>query len=116
MADPTREAEIRASLKIPNEAKSVVFLAQHSHLDWDWLTTFRGYLNEGYDSPTVTDIITRAFALMRAGSGSDTEIPYYYQIAEMGFLKAFIEENPSELSDFGTAIGDRLRIVGGGIT
>ncbi len=69
MANPEREAGIRARLKVPTDAKSVVLLAQNSHLDWDWNAPFRTYLHErGPNEASVTEIFERMFALMRGVS------------------------------------------------
>lgn len=109
------EEEIRYELGIPINAKHVLILSMDAHMDWDWVATFQDYLN-GTDSghSAVTSVINSAFTLMD-GSGPAPST-YYYSICEMGFFEAAVEKNPALLDNFPTAIGDRLRIVGGGVT
>src|ERR1043166_3500709 len=110
------EAEIRAELGIPDKAHHVLILSMDAHMDWDWRATFQEYLT-GINSPepqSVTDIITSAFSCM-AGTGPAPKT-YYYSICEMGFFEGAVQLNPKLMRDFQANIGNRLRIVGGGVT
>jgi alpha-mannosidase len=109
------ESTIRAELGIPDNAQHVLILSMDAHMDWDWLVTFQDYLtgNSSPNSP-VTDIIKSAFSLMK-GSGPAPST-YYYSICEMGFFEGAVQRDPSLTQNFQADIGDRLRIVGGGVT
>src|SRR5262249_57102396 len=61
----------------------------------------------------VESIFSAALDLVTAAHASGTH--YYYSIAEMGFLQRFVEAQPDRL-DALRAVGQDLRIVGGGIT
>lgn len=109
------EEEIRYELGIPATAQHVLILSMDAHMDWDWEVTFQDYLNgQGSGHSAVTSVINSAFSLMD-GSGPAPST-YYYSICEMGFFEAAVRKNPALLDNFPTAIGDRLRIVGGGVT
>ncbi len=109
------EEAIRHELGIPANAQHVLILSMDAHMDWDWVATFQNYLNgQGSGHSAVTSVINSAFSLMD-GSGPAPST-YYYSICEMGFFEAAVEKNPALLDNFPTSIGDRLRIVGGGVT
>lgn len=113
------EASIRASLGIPTGAQHVVFLDQAAHLDWDWLQTFEQYF-QGADSqtPAVKDIFNLAVELVNTPPAPGQQ-PYRYSICEMGFFKRWVEYEQSLGKDPVTQVnsaGNRIRIVGGGIT
>lgn len=112
---PDPEAAIRAELGIPDNAQQVLILSMDAHMDWDWRATFQEYLtgNNSPDSP-VTEIINTAFSCMK-GTGPAPST-YYYSICEMGFFEGAVQLNPSLTQNFRANIGDRLRIVGGGVT
>lgn len=99
---------MRAELGIPATARRVLILSQSSHLDWDWLHTFDTYYQQSVDT-----IFSDAFDLLAQFHGA--ELHYYYSVAEMGFLQHFVDLHP-ELVDTIHAVGNDLRIVGGGIT
>ncbi len=117
---PASEACLRAELGVPPDAKRVVIVAQASHLDWDWRHTFDEY----FEGPLVDmllfirpgpveAIFSDALGLSTASHASGAH--YYYSIAEMGFLQRFVAAQPDRL-DALRAVGQDLRIVGGGIT
>ncbi|MBS1912297.1 MAG: hypothetical protein JST22_09955 [Bacteroidetes bacterium] len=112
------ETTIRQELGIPDNAQHVLILSMDAHMDWDWEVTFQDYLegvpNTFETHSAVTEIIDNAFSLM-SGSGPAPST-YYYSVCEMGFFEGAIQLNPSLLDNFATDIGDRLRIVGGGVT
>jgi len=114
------EACLRAELGIPQEAKRVVIVSQSSHLDWDWRHTFDEYFQGPLTDPllfirpgTVDTILSDALGLMSASHASGAH--YYYSVAEMGYSQRFVEAHPDRLDSL-RAVGQDLRIVGGGIT
>jgi len=114
------EACLRAELGIPQDAKRVVIVSQSSHLDWDWRHTFDEYFQGPLTDPflfirpgTVDTILSDALGLMSASHASGAH--YYYSVAEMGYLQRFVEAHPDRLDSL-RAVGQDLRIVGGGIT
>jgi alpha-mannosidase len=117
---PASEACVRAELGIPPDAKRVVIVSQTSHLDWDWRHTFDEYFQGPLTDPllfirpgTVETIFSDALGLMAASHASGAH--YYYSVAEMGYLQRFVAAQPARL-DALQAVGQDLRIVGGGIT
>jgi len=114
-ADQDLEAAIRTELGIPGSARRVLILSMDAHMDWDWNTTFQGYLTgTGSSHSAVTTIIKSAFSKMD-GTGPAPKT-YYYSICEMGFFEAAVQLNPGLTQNFQAEIGNRLRIVGGGVT
>src|SRR5215468_215608 len=117
---PASEECLRKELGIPPDARRVVIISQSSHLDWDWRHTFETYFAGPLVDPflfllpgTVDTILSDAVGLMTQFHGSG--VPYYYSVAEMGYLARFVEAHP-ELVQPLHAVGQNLRIVGGGIT
>ena len=117
---PASEACLRTELGVPRDAKRVVIVSSSSHLDWDWRHTFDEYFQGPLTDPvlifrpgTVETIFSDALGLMAASHRSGA--PYYYAVAEMGFLQRFVEAKPDRL-DALRAVGQDLRIVGGGVT
>lgn len=102
------ESQIRHRLGIPSNAKRVLILSQSSHMDWDWNETFMDYYNSKVDS-----ILTSATTVL-ATYASKTH-PYYYSIAETGFLQEFWEKHPNQLNSLRQS-NHTLHMVGGGIT
>ena len=125
----TTEEQIRQDLGIPDSATQVIILCSTAHLDWDWLATFDGYYSSdqhfGYTQHAVRDIFTQAAALLDASKNNIAQPcldsnqsqlpPYYYSIAEIAYLKKFADDQPVAFQTLQN-VGDRLRIVGGGIT
>ena len=117
---PASEECLRNELGIPPEASRVVIISQSSHLDWDWRHTFEEYFAGPLVDPllvalpgTVDTILSDAVGLMTQFHG--TGASYYYSVAEMGYLARFVEAHP-ELVEPLRAVGQNLRIVGGGVT
>jgi alpha-mannosidase len=117
---PASEECLRSELGIPPEASRVVIISQSSHLDWDWRHTFEVYFAGPLVDPflfllpgTVDTILSDAVGLMTQFHG--TGVPYRYSVAEMGFFVRFVEAHP-ELIEPLHAVGQNLRIVGGGLT
>ncbi len=111
---------MRRELGIPPDATRVAILSQSSHLDWDWRHTFEEYFAGPLADPllllfpgTVDGILSDAVGLLVDSHGAGTH--YYYSVAEMGFFARFLEAHP-EMADQLRAVGNDLRIVGGGIT
>jgi alpha-mannosidase len=102
------EACVRRELGIPRRARRVLVLSQSSHLDWDWLLPFEEYFQRAVDG-----ILLDALDLMSRFHGARPH--YYYSIAEMGYLQRFVAAHPDLLPAL-RAVGQDLRIVGGGIT
>ena len=120
------EDAIRQELKVPGGAAQVVILSMDAHMDWDWVLNFQSLVMDGnasWNQESANWIIDTAFQYMQ-GIGIPAPVPgssawsnaYYYSICEMGFLRAAVQTNPDMLKDFKSKIGDKLRIVGGGIT
>src|SRR5262245_52346052 len=114
------EACVRAELGIPPGATRVATLSQSSHLDWDWRKTFEDYFSApSLDSllflfpGTVDTVFSDAVGLLSSFHRAGTR--YSYSVAEMGFLQRFVEAHPEALGTLG-AVGQDLRIVGGGVT
>ena len=87
---------------------------------WDWRHTFETYFAGPLVDPVlfllpgpVDTILSDAVGLMSQFHGSG--VHYYYSVAEMGFLARFVHEHPDLLEPL-RAVGQDLRIVGGGIT
>ena len=117
---PASEACLRTQLGIPPDARRVVIISQSSHLDWDWRHTFEEYVAGPLVDPflfllpgTVDTILSDAVGLMTQFHG--TGVPYYYSVAEMGYLARFVQAHPELLEPL-HAVGQDLRIVGGGVT
>src|SRR5262245_10004693 len=117
---PASEGCLRQELGIPPDAQRVVIISQSPHLDWDWRHTFEECFAGPVVDPllfllpgTVDTILSDAVGLMTQFRGSG--VPYYYSVAEMGFLARFVEAHPELLEPL-HAVGQDLRIVGGGIT
>ena len=120
------EQKIRTELNIPAGASQVVILSMDAHMDWDWRLNFQNFVFEGDASQkpiqkSANDIIGTAFKLMAGEklpgeTKADRSARYYYSICEMGFLRAAVETQPDLVKHFHKKIGDKLRIVGGGIT
>ncbi|HZS41909.1 MAG TPA: hypothetical protein VFF06_34000 [Polyangia bacterium] len=103
---PGPEAEMRARLGVPPEAKTVVIFAQAAHLDIDWQRTF-----DDYYTRFVQDIFVEARQLL------DAQPRAFYSVAEMGYLEHHVATHPEELDGLKSAAGrNALRIVGGGMT
>ncbi len=117
---PASEECLRKELGIPPDARRVVIISQSSHLDWDWRHTFEDYFAGPLVDPflfllpgPVDTILSEAVGLMTQFHGSG--VPYYYSVAEMGYLARFVQAHP-ELLESLHAVGHDLRIVGGGVT
>src|SRR5262249_21491284 len=117
---PASEECLRRELGIPADASRVVIISQSSHLDWDWRHTFEDYFSGPLVDPLlfvlpgpVDTILSDAVGLMTRFYGSGA--PYYYSVAEMGYLARFVQAHPELLAPL-HAVGNDLRIVGGGVT
>lgn len=102
------EAQMRQRLGIPQNAKRVLILSQSSHMDWDWNETFPGYYKDSVDR--ILSNATTVLAKHRAQTH-----PYYYSVAETGFLQRFGTYHPNALASLRSS-GHLLHMVGGGIT
>ena len=125
----TSEAQLRAQLGIPTTAKQVIILASTSHLDWDWLATFYDYYSSNhefdFEDYAVRDIFNDAATYLNTNKNNAGQTctqsnpsqppPYYYSIAEVGYLQEFAGDPLAQFSTL-QGVGDLLRIVGGGIT
>jgi len=117
---PASEECVRKELGIPADARRVVIISQSSHLDWDWRHTFETYFAGPLVDPflfllpgPVDTILSDAVGLMSQFHGSG--VHYYYSVAEMGYLARFVQAHPELLEPL-RAVGQDLRIVGGGVT
>jgi alpha-mannosidase len=106
--DAQTEAQLRERLRIPAQAKRVLILSQSSHMDWDWNETFLGYYNS-----EVGNVLASATSIL-AKYAAERQ-PYYYSVAETGYLQRFWEQNPASLVSLRKS-GHTLHMVGGGIT
>lgn len=102
------EAQLRARLGIPPDAKRVLILSQSSHMDWDWNRTFPDYYDVSVDN--ILEVATHVLAKY-----STNLQPYYYSVAETGFLQRFWQKHPNALQSLRNS-GHTLHMVGGGIT
>jgi alpha-mannosidase len=124
----TTESELRAQLGILPSANKVIILGSSAHLDWDWLSTFNDYysltqqfLGNTYNA--VQEIFTNAAKYLDANKNigqncsqpNSLQPPYYYSIAEIGYLEKFASDQPTSFQTLQN-VGTLLRIVGGGIT
>ncbi|MCP5047455.1 MAG: hypothetical protein GY940_09810 [bacterium] len=115
------EKALRRALGIPNdpEPQYILILSTTSHKDWDWIATFDDYYNSGSEPPrdfpqsAVKDILSTANSYLY--DNKDNTPPSYYQTCEIGFLQKFAVDQPTTFNQL-IQMGDRLRIVGGGIT
>ena len=112
------EGDIRRELGIPDCAKKVIILDQASHMDWDWLQTFEGYYTttanfDGFDVHAVRQILSEATECLNNNKAAKP--PYYYSLAEIGYLQKFASDQPDKFSLL-QGVGHLFRIVGGGIT
>ena len=99
---PASEECLRKELGIPPDARRVVIISQSSHLDWDWRHTFENYFAGPLVDPflfllpgPVDTILSDAVGLMTRFHGSG--VPYYYSVAEMGYLARFVQAHPELL-------------------
>lgn len=103
------ENDLRFQLGIPPvgdpRAERVVLLCPTPHLDWDWEKKFLDYYGD-----QVETIFTDAAGYMAAVNPQ----PYFYAVAEVGYLRQFALAAPSAWSQM-QATG-LLHAVGGGIT
>ncbi|MEK6280359.1 MAG: hypothetical protein AABN95_08405 [Acidobacteriota bacterium] len=128
----TPEAQLRQQLGIPDSATQVIILCSTAHLDWDWLATFAGYYSsdqhfDNYTQHAVRDVFALAAKLLDANKSNTAQAclesnpsqnqlpPYYYSIAEIGYLQKFASDQPGFFQTLQN-VGWLLRIVGGGIT
>src|SRR4051812_32951027 len=92
--------------------RRTVVVCPTSHLDWDWLDTFGEYERVGppdanqYTGPT--DSILTGVADLLASHRT-----FRFSLAEVGFLRAFVERHPHRLEQL---LDERLELLGGGIT
>jgi len=112
------EQQIRQTLGIPDAAQQVILFSQSSHLDWDWLETFptlcdstSPYFGAGM-APAFT-IFDAAVNLVKKNQSKNP--PYYYSVAEIGFLQAYAESTAARLQGLKDC-GSFLHLCGGGIT
>lgn len=117
----TQEQEIWNELGIPagdSGIRHVAVLDASTHPDWDWLATFDGYYEEDHEFDfrvhAVRRILTSAAGLLAEDPPAGRQ-PFRYAFAEVAFLRRFAQEQPADFARL-CAAGDRLRIVGGGIT
>ena len=111
---------MRQELGVPPDARRVAIVSQSSHLDWDWRHTFEEYFQGPLVDPfllllpgPVDGILSDAVGLLVRFHGSKAH--YYYSVAEMGYLARFVEVHPEMVEPL-RAVGQDLRIIGGGIT
>jgi alpha-mannosidase len=115
------EQEIRQDLGIPDAAPRVILFSQSSHLDWDWLESFpilcddanTPYFNQSPASKPAFTIFDAAVALLQ--QNQTLTLPYYYSVAEVGFLQAYAESTAGRLQGL-KVCGTLLHLCGGGIT
>jgi alpha-mannosidase len=109
-------------------APTLIILCGTPHLDWDWLLPFSVLCNnqppEQIDYfnlyPPNPPPVQDAFSIIQAGinflcPNGQPNSAYFYSLCEMGFLQAFANANPDQVSLL-QAAGSNLEILGGGIT
>lgn len=127
------ESEILDDLGVPPAARgSVAILSTSAHMDWDWLERFPILVNDeeakyftsaSYDSKPSDTILRNATNYLVKNKQpippkSGGPFSYYYDVCEIGFLRAFCEDaahGAQRIKEL-QSVGNRLRIVGGGIT
>lgn len=77
-------------------------------MDWDWNQTFLDYYKN-----KVENILTQATTVL--AEHKSLERPYYYSVAETGYLQQYWKTHPRGLDSL-RASGHTLHMVGGGIT
>src|SRR3954470_23313908 len=86
-----------------------------SHLDWDWCSTFSQYEQlgpqDGQPYDTATDIVLNGVADLLKSTPS-----FCFSLAEVGFLRAFVERYPEQLEALVAADSEHFLLMGGGIT
>jgi alpha-mannosidase len=114
------EADTRSRLGIPADAANVIILSQSSHLDWDWLVTFpelcsdpnSPYFHQNTSGRPAFEIFDAAVELILKNASAQP--PYYYSVAEVGFLQAYANV-PGKLQPL-QQCRQFLTLCGGGIT
>jgi Glycosyl hydrolases family 38 N-terminal domain len=114
------EQQIRQRLGIPSDAGYVLVIDQSAHMDWDWTSTFL----ENFWSTSanaVNQLLSQAVVLLSNNAQLTVKAPdlYYYSVCEIGYLQKFVEAQIAQGVDIISklrAVGNYLRIVGGGIT
>ncbi len=114
------EQEIRQQLGIPAAAKQVILFSQSSHLDWDWLATFPNLCDNPNDPYFVGQTRRPAFTIFDAATAlvakyAKSTPPYYYSVAEIGFLQAYGDTSADKMQKLKNC-GTLLHLCGGGIT
>lgn len=115
------ESEFRAQFQVPAEARYVLMFSQSSHLDWDWKVTFPTLCNDPSSLYfTMAPPRSPAFQIFDQAVGlmlqyKTAAVPYYYSVAEIGFLQSYAESTPQRLANL-RAAGTFLHLCGGGIT
>jgi alpha-mannosidase len=87
-----------------------LFLDQSAHLDWDWVRTFAQNFWYYKYGRGVNDIIAAGIEKAYQGNGG-----YYYTVCEMGFLRRFLETNPSQIEAI-QGLGNNFQVISGGVT
>ncbi len=104
--NPPNEGELRARLGIPPEARQVLFLAESSHWDPDWLFTWDEYYQR-----YVRDNLDRALDELRR------EPRRIYSIECLFFLRMYWEQRPERQAEIRELVNARrLRLTSSGIT
>lgn len=107
---------------IPPGANGLLFCVSTSHMDWDWVMTFDEYYTygngntnpaSGNGTPAVRYILDEAISLIQQTLNDDP--PYKYNLAEVGWMKRYLQDNPGLPPDLAKLLG-YFSFMGGGIT
>lgn len=105
-----------SNISIPAGATGTLVVCPTSHIDWDWIDTFVEYVTIG-PGPNgnwlgPTDQVLDGVAQLLAQDPSELR----FSLAEIGYLRRFIDREPSALATLQAAGMDRFLLMGGGIT
>ena len=109
------EIEIRNKLGVPSSATQVLILEQSAHCDWDWLATFDQYYAQGADShQPVAQTLNEAVSYIQNYVVKPPP-PYVYTFCEMGYLRRYLHDNPSQVTAIKQFLPGIFNISSGGI-
>jgi alpha-mannosidase len=103
---------------LSNKTRLVV-LMQATHLDWNWVGSNLQYYREGVpdwnkNAGSVRNILDSATAMVTETLENPIGSQAAYSLAEIGFLKQYLERKPGKLAEL-RAAGQLFSLIGGAI-